>query len=353
MKNIRTVVGAIVVIATLLAGLGCQSEMMSSAPPREPELLELQGDLGVHDPVIIREGGTFYVFCTGGGRRGGITPIRCSKDMYNWTLCGHVFDQLPDWVREEVPRARGAWAPDISYYNGKYHLYYSVSSFGVNHSAIGLATNVTLDPNSPDYQWVDQGMVVRSRPGEDDFNAIDGNLVIEDEDNIWLCWGSFWGGIMMRRVDPATGKLSTTDTTLHCLASRPRVNEHQTPPVEGAIEAPFIVKHGRYWYLFASYDFCCRGPNSTYNIRVGRSRKVTGPYVDREGKRMTEEGGTMVLQSTDGAWVGPGHQAVYRDQHGDYLVFHAYNSQGGRPGSRLFISTMVWENGWPRVAELP
>ena len=348
MRYMTTVLIAIVGTLMLLAGLGCQSTMT----PREPEMLTLQGDLRVHDPVIIREGDTFYVFCTGGGRRSGITPIRCSTDMYNWTLCGHVFDQLPEWVGQEVPRARGAWAPDISYYNGKYHLYYSVSSFGVNTSAIGLATNVTLDPNSPNYEWVDQGMVVRSRAGEDDFNAIDGNLVIEDEDNMWLCWGSFWGGLMMRRVDPATGMLSTEDTTLHCLASRPREGEHQTPPVVGAIEAPFIVRHGRYWYLFASYDFCCRGANSTYNIRVGRSRRVTGPYVDRDGKPMTEGGGTMVLQNTTGPWVGPGHQAVLQEESGDYLVFHAYNAQGGR-GSQLFISTMVWEDGWPRVAELP
>lgn len=348
MGNIKTVFGVTFVALILLVGLGCQSAM---GPAREPELLELYGHLDGHDPVMIREGDTYYIFTTG-GRRGGMVPIRVSKDMYNWTHIGDALSEIPAWVREEVPRARNAWAPDISYFNGKYHLYYSVSSFGVNHSAIGLATNVTLDPNSPGYEWIDQGMVVRSRPDEDDFNAIDGNLVIEDEDNIWLSWGSFWGGIMMRRVNPATGKLCTEDTTLHVLASRPRANEHQTPPVEGAVEAPFIIKHGRYWYLFASYDFCCRGADSTYNIRVGRSRNVTGPYVDRDGKLMTENGGTIVLESTEGAWVGPGHQAIYRDQTGDYLVFHAYNAHGGR-GSRLFISTMVWEKGWPRVAEVP
>jgi arabinan endo-1,5-alpha-L-arabinosidase len=348
MRCTATMSGVTMSLVILVAGLGCQSTM---TPPQEPELLPLQGNLGVHDPVIIREGDTFYVFCTGGGRRSGVTPIRCSKDMYNWTLCGHVFEQLPEWATQEIPRARGAWAPDISYYNGKYHLYYSVSTFGRNDSAIGLATNMTLDPNSPDYKWVDQGMVVRSREGEDDFNAIDGNLVIKDERNVWLCWGSFWGGIMMRRIDPDTGKLSAEDTTMYRLASRAREEEHQTPPVEGAIEAPFIIRHGRYWYLFASYDFCCRGARSTYNIRVGRSRRVTGPYVDRDGKPMAEGGGTMVLESTTGAWRGPGHQAVLQDQSGDYLVFHAYSAANGR--SQLHISTIVWEDGWPRVAKLP
>jgi arabinan endo-1,5-alpha-L-arabinosidase len=157
----------------------------------------------------------------------------------------------------------------------------------------------------------------------------------------------------MRRIDPVTGKLSTKDTTMYNLARRPREGEHQTPPVEGAIEAPFIVRHGKYWYLFASYDFCCRGPNSTYNVRVGRSGRVTGPYVDRDGKPMTEGGGTIVIESTTGDWVGPGHEAVLQDKSGDYLVFHAYNAHGRRPPSQLFISTMVWEDGWPRVAQLP
>jgi hypothetical protein len=165
-------------------------------------------------------------------------PIRCSTNLLDWKRCGSAFDSLPQWATNEITRARGAWAPDISFFNGKFHLYYALSSFGVNESAIGLAVNDTLDQSSPRYQWVDQGLVVRSRPGADDFNAIDPNLVIEDARNVWLCWGSFWGGIKMRRIDPRTGKLSATDTNLYSLASRPRLHAHQTPPVEDAIEAP-------------------------------------------------------------------------------------------------------------------
>ena len=338
-----------IAMLVVLAGLtSCQNIKMQV----EPELFELQGDLRVHDPVIIRQDDTYYVFCTGGGRRSGIIPIRCSKDLYNWTLCSHVFDTMPQWTSKEIPGSRGAWAPDISFFNGKYHLYYSVSTFGRNNSAIGLATNVTLDPNSPDYKWVDQGMVVRSTEGVDDWNAIDGNIAIEDENNVWLCWGSFWSGIKMRRINPETGKLSDKDTTLYSLAGRPRSKEHVTPPVEGAIEAPFIVRHGRYWYLFVSFDFCCRGAKSTYNIDVGRSRKITGPYVDRDGKPMLEGGGTLVLDATTPDWRGPGHQAVLQDETGDYLVFHAYRGDSDRSISELKISTMAWENGWPRVAEL-
>lgn len=314
-------------------------------------MLELQGDLRVHDPVMMRQGDTFYIFCTGGGRRSGIIPIRCSKDLHNWQRCGSVFDRLPEWATQEIPEARGAWAPDISFFNGRYHIYYSVSTFGKNNSAIGLVTNKTLDPNSPDYKWEDQGRVLRSTEGRDDWNAIDGNLVLEGTDKAWLCWGSFWGGIKMRRIDRATGKFSREDTTLYSLASRPRAGAHQTPPTEGAIEAPFIVKHKDYWYLFVSFDFCCRGAKSTYKIMVGRAKSVTGPYVDREGKAMTKGGGTLVLEATTPDWRGPGHCAVVQDTSGDYLVFHAYHGQTGR--SELKISTIVWEDGWPKVSELP
>ncbi len=149
-------------------------------------------------------------------------------------------------------------------------------------------------------------------------------------------------------------KLSTKDTRLYSLASRPRTDDgNATSAGEGAIEAPFIVRHDGYWYFFLSFDRCCRGPRSTYNIRVGRSKKVTGPYVDRDGKPMLAGGGTMVLEAATPAWRGPGHQAVLQDISGDYLAFHAYNGQGGRPASRLFISTMVWKDGWPAVAPLP
>lgn len=347
MKKI-TFIYCVVLSIVLITGLSCSS----TAPQVEPEVLTLEGDLRVHDPVVIKEGDTYYVFSTGGGRRsGGVIPIRCSKDLVHWKEIGYVFESLPEWAPKEIQRARGAWAPDISYYNEKYHLYYSVSTFGRNNSAIGLVTNKTLDPNSPDYKWEDQGMVVRSTEGKDDWNAIDANLVYENKNSVWLCWGSFWSGIQMRRIDYETGKLSTEDTRHFTLSSRPRLNEHQTPPVEGAVEAPFIIKHGRYWYLFVSFDFCCRGAKSTYNIVVGRSRKITGPYVDKDGVPMTEGGGTQVIEATTPNWRGPGHNSVLQDDGGDYLVFHAYHGETGR--SELKISTMVWEDGWPRVGELP
>ncbi|MGH9159107.1 MAG: arabinan endo-1,5-alpha-L-arabinosidase, partial [Vicinamibacteraceae bacterium] len=246
------------------------------------------------------------------------------------------------------PRARNAWAPDIAFFNGKYHLYYSVSSFGSRNSAVGLLTTPTLNATDPDYAWNDKGVVLRSYEERDDWNAIDPNVVIENEKNAWLAWGSFWGGIKMRRIDPVTGKHSTMDDTMYSLSSRPREQ-----PTNGAVEAPFIVRRDGYWYLFVSFDRCCRGPESTYKVVVGRSRAVTGPYVDKAGRKMTEGGGSLVIEATSGAWRGPGHQAVLGDNGQDYLFFHAYYAAGRGRGSALQISTMVWEDGWPRVGALP
>jgi len=347
MKPFTTMIMAwIWFLGALLVGVSHRS---IAAPP-QPEMLELAGDLSVHDPAMIRHGDTFYIFSTGGRPGTGVIYMRCSKDLYNWTRCGSIFERLPEWTRREIPEARSAWAPDISFFNCKYHLYYSVSTFGTNNSAIGLATNLTLDPNSPDYKWEDQGMVIRSVAGRDDYNAIDGNLVLEGSDKAWLCWGSFWGDIKMRRIDRATGKLSIADTTVYSLASRPSAVSCQRSAA-GAIEAPFIVKHEGFWYLFVSFDLCCRGVDSTYKIMVGRSQNVTGPYKDRDNRLMTEGGGSLVLQATTPNWRGPGHCAIVQDVSGDYMVFHAYHGSTGR--SELKMSTIVWEYGWPRVAELP
>lgn len=313
------------------------------------QVLPLSGDVApVHDPTAIAAGDGYYVFSTGGRPGQGAIPIRTSADLRAWKTAGFVFTSLPEWAMREIPQARNAWAPDVSFRDGRYWLYYSVSSFGSRNSAIGLATNRSLDPSGPDYRWEDQGMVLRSRQEVDDWNAIDPNVVIEDARNVWLSWGSFWGGIKLRRLDPATGKPSATDTVLHSLASRPRV-----PPIDGSVEAPTIVRHGDWWYLFVSFDRCCRGAESSYHVVVGRSRSVTGPYLDRASTPMTEGGGSVVITATTPTWRGPGHQSVLRVGAQDYLVFHAYHGAGLGRGSALQISTMNWEDGWPKVGSLP
>jgi arabinan endo-1,5-alpha-L-arabinosidase len=343
MHTARVTLG-VIAISVFAFGLVRQDVRAGAAQ----SVLTLDGDVSpVHDPVVIKEKGTYYVFCTGGRSGQGVLPIRTSSDMRTWKAAGFVFESLPEWVGKEVPMARNAWAPDISYFNGKYHLYYSVSSFGSRNSAIGLATTRTLDPSSPDYRWQDEGMVLRSYQDKDDWNAIDPNLVL-DGDRAWLAWGSFWGGIKMRRVDPSSGKLSAADETMHALSSRPREQ-----PINGSVEAPFIVRHGDYWYLFVSFDRCCRGAQSTYNVVVGRSQSVTGPYVDRSGKSMSEGGGTLVLEATTPTWRGPGHPAIFREDGKDFMFFHAYFGEGRGRGSALQISTLVWEDGWPKVGVLP
>ncbi len=311
----------------------------SAFTPLTAGILNLQGfTQRIHDPVLAAENGRYYVFSTGSR-----LIVICSDDMIEWTWCGRVFDQNPDWLTAAVPGlgAGDLWAPDISYFNGKWHLYYAGSTFGSNRSAIGLATNVTLDPESPDYRWQDEGLVIASRLS-DNWNAIDPNFVLDGDGQPWLAFGSYWSGIKLHKLDPATGKLAADDTTLYSLAQRVGGNT--------AIEAPFIIQHGGYYYLFVSFDACCQGAASTYNVRVGRAEKITGPYVDQAGIPLLQGGGTLILSAYD-RWRGPGHNGIYQDEAGtDWLVYHAYDAKEvGIP--KLRIEAIRWdEAGWPQLA---
>ena len=330
------------VLAIPATSLLCQS----------PRPLTLSGDYPfTHDPSVAREGETYYVFATTSRAGQGQLPIRRSRDLVVWNRCGYVFDSIPAWIRESSPTTRELWAPDISYFQGKYHLYYAYSSFGSNASGIALATNETLDPQNSRYHWNDEGLVLKSTKA-DDFNAIDPNIVLDKQGHAWLSFGSFWSGIKMRRIDPITGKISSADSTLYSLAAR-AMPDRREPPKPGlpadwqAIEAPFIVRHGSFYYLFVSFDLCCRGTASTYRTMVGRSRNVTGPYVDKDGETMLKGGGTQLL-AANSRWLGPGGESVLQRPEGDILVFHAYDAITGKPA--LQISTLTWKNGWPHAA---
>ncbi|MCH7627218.1 MAG: arabinan endo-1,5-alpha-L-arabinosidase [Proteobacteria bacterium] len=303
----------------------------------------LSGDLTVHDPVLIREGATWYVFSTVGKYVG----IKTSPDLHHWTNAGAVFAEIPAWATQAVPGTEGIWAPDISHVNGEYRLYYSVSTFGSNRSAVGLATSPTLDPKSKAYRWTDRGLVVQSTPA-DDFNAIDPNFVVDAQGRQWLALGSFWSGIKLFPLDPKTGK-PAAGAEPYSIASRPAPAGAPAP-----IEAPFIVPHGGAYYLIASYDYCCKGVNSTYYTVVGRADRITGPYKGRDGSAMIQGGGTILLRADlqeKQRYRGPGHAGAFTDKDGtSWLVWHAYDREAnGAPVLR--VARLRWDaDGWP-VAE--
>lgn len=280
---------------------------------------------------------TYYVVSTGRG-----INLSSSPDLRTWKRLGRVFEEdVPAWAKQEIPESNGIWAPDLSYHDGLYYLYYSVSSFGSQRSVIGLAVNKSLDPQSPDYEWVDRGKVIESWADRVDFNAIDPALFV-DEDGKWLLvWGSHWGGLKVIEVDPKTGK-PLEGAERQSIAARPNTRSH-------AIEAPFVMYHEGYYYLFVSWDACCDGADSTYKVTVGRSKSSTGPYVDQAGRKMTDGGGTVVLESDD-RWRGPGHNGVITNEKGHWMIHHTYDMENLRAQRILQVRPMTWsEDGWPIV----
>jgi len=298
----------------------------------------------VHDPVMIKQGDTFYLFCTGMG-----ITMWSSMDMVKWKKEKQVFEKAPTWAVEAIPGYSGhTWAPDISFHNGQYYLYYSVSAFGKNTSCIGVATNKTLNPNDPLYQWIDHGKVVQSVPGRDMWNAIDPNLMLDDSGKPWLVFGSFWEGIKLVKLNPEM-TAPAEPQEWHTVAARPRdYYTDEKNAGEGSIEAPFLFKKDKYYYLFVSFDFCCRGLESNYKVVVGRSENIIGPYVDKNGFKMIYGGGTPVLTGNKD-WPGVGHNAAYTFDGQDYIIYHGYDARDqGKP--KLLIDKLNWDaDGWPIV----
>lgn len=313
----------------------------------------------VHDPAVAYCDGTYYMYTTGY-----LVDILTSKDMKTWEFTGHVFDKAPEWAVKSVPGYTGhTWAPDIQFHNGVYYLYYSCSSFGKNTSAIGVATNTTLNPSSPDYRWVDHGCVVNSVAGRDLWNAIDPNLIIDENGDGWMSFGSFWGGIKLVRLDatltrPAEpqewfpicrrpeGTAEDTSETDDAITADPRGPDFD--PGNGAVEAPYIIRHDGYYYLFVSYDLCCRGAKSTYKVVVGRSKTVTGPYYDAEGTPLMQGGGTIVASGND-RFPGLGHCAVLNFGGKDMMFMHGYDKENAYT-SKLITRPIEWDAaGWPKI----
>lgn len=321
-----------------------QSETPQDSTRRRPKMPRITNEPMVHDPVLAQENGRYYMFCTGFG-----IDMWSSEDRITWKRERPVLDPIPAWAHEAVPAYQGhTWAPDICRVGDKWYLYYSCSTFGKNISAIGVAVNKTLDPSSPDYHWQDLGQVVHSQPKIDDYNAIDPNLIIDKKGKPWLTFGSFWDGIQLVRLDK---DLKTPIGKPVTIARRLAPDPDGSPRKKNnnAIEAPFIVRRGNFYYLFVSYDFCCKGLSSNYKIAVGRSRKLVGPYLDRNGKPMLDAGGEVIAAESD-RYAGVGHCGVYEFDGQWFVIAHAYDKTKNG-ASMLYLHKINWNDGWPVIEQ--
>lgn len=289
----------------------------------------LTGVLGAHDPTVIHDGGRWWYFATGRGMR-----IKDSIDGVAWHQRGPLFETELSWWRADAPHMRplDVWAPDLQRFGDRIWCYYAVSEFGKNNSAIGLKSCTDLARGD----WRDDGRVLGSKSGVDAYNAIDPNLTIDAAGQPWLAFGSWFDGIHVVRLDPATMKPTGT---IYSIARR-----------DHGIEAANIVRAHGFYYLFVSIDKCCEGAASTYKIACGRATSITGPYVDKANVPMANGGGT-VLEAGGERWKGPGGQDVYFDGTSWIIARHAYDAQNaGRPTLR--IADLYWDSQhWPTLVQ--
>ena len=277
----------------------------------------LDGQIGIHDPsTVVRCNGKYYTYGTGGSSL-------VSDD--GWT-----------WKRGAALPRRGL-APDVIHIGDRYYVYVAANIGAQPKAAINMISNKTLDPDSPDYKW-EEGGVVASSDGVEDCNAIDPGVFLDPTDGrLWLVYGSYFGYIRLVELDPKTGK---------------RLNPNDRPrDLAINCEASDMMYHDGWYYLLATHGSCCRGADSGYNIRVGRAKKVTGPFLDNEGIDMIQGGGKLFAGS-GGRAVGPGHFGLL-DLGGGVqkfsLHFEADLDRGG--ASVLDIRPLLWKDGWPVAGE--
>lgn len=299
---------------------------LATTQPTPPTLIH------PHDPVLVSDGLAYHVFAS----HGGLFHWR-SKDLVNWERVPSVMKTAPEWSIGKIAPDPGIWAPEVAFFNNRWHVYYSLSSFGSQRSAIALKTGASLDPSAPNYGWKDEGPVLESFPGMD-FNAIDPAFVMDAEGKPWLSWGSFNKGIYLSKIDEKTGKLLGEPIQI---AARPG---------NTALEAPHLFYRDGYYYLVISYDFCCRGARSTYKLVVGRSKQITGPYLSREGKSMLEGEATLLMRSHDFV-LGPGQSSTIQ-REGKWVFAHHYydGRRNGEP--TLAVRDLYFDaDGWPLLGE--
>jgi hypothetical protein len=308
-----------------------------------PAQEQLEGNYYAHDPSTIIKAGTNYYFF----RTDTYISINRSSDLRTWSSAGSVFSGgWPAWITNAVPGFEGFWAPDIAYFNGKYHLYYSCSDWGTIDSAIGLVTTPSL--SSP--VWTDQGKVVQSDASWETttntdltaFNCIDPSILVDTNGTVWMSFGSYSDGILVMQLDPATGKRISTNSPIT------KVADNGTTFFSNTTEGSCLYQRSGYYYLFVNFGGCCSGVDSTYNIRVGRSASPTGPFLDRSGVDMTNGGGTMVLEST-GRFIGPGHTGILNENGTNWFSYHYYDANDNG-WSKLGLGRLEWTaDGWPAL----
>lgn len=326
-------------LGALLACLSCTGqpdvvatqEVMVTEPvePADPTQLSLRGDLVLFDPSAIFDGERYWIISTGAGM-----PVRTSTDLENIELVGDAVEGLPAWAADEVPKATHFWSPDWASFGGRYHLYYALAGGGTNQACIGHASASELGLVGT---WTDDGVPLICTPADSDWHGIDPSVLVDDDGKAWLLIGSAGTGLRILELD-ATGARTAEEPVI--VAARPE---------GGVIQASTLTKHGEFYYIFASFDLCCKGVESTRSIRFGRSSTLLGPYVDKEGTPLLEGGGSVLLQGGT-RWKGPGSNDVLYVGQQSYSFYFAYDAENGGKTS-LRLSTLTWDSdGWPRSA---
>ncbi|PYH98093.1 endo 1,5-alpha-arabinanase abnA [Aspergillus ellipticus CBS 707.79] len=289
-----------------------------------------------HDPGLIRResDGTYFRFSTGDK----ISYVSASSLEGPWTSVGSM---LPDGSSIDLDGNDDLWAPDVSYIDGLYYVYYAVSTYGSQDSAIGLATSETMDYDT----WTDHGSVGVESSSSKIYNAIDANLLI-DGDDYYLQFGSYWDDIYQVAMDsPPTTKSGSS------------YNLAYQPSGTHAEEGSYLYKYGDYYYLFYSAGICCGydtdkpAAGDEYHIEVCRSTSPTSGFVDADGTACDDGGGTLVLES-HGTVYGPGGQGVYDDPtYGTVLYYHYMNTDIGiaDADAQFGWNVIDWSTGWPVV----
>lgn len=293
--------------------------LLATALTPEPAAFALDGTIGIHDPsTVVLSNGKFYTYGTGGSSL-------VSDDGWTW--------------RAGTALPRRGLAPDVIHIGDRYYVYVAANVGPQPRADVNMIWSKSLDPASPDYKW-EEGGVVASSDGIEDSNAIDPGVFRDPNDGrLWLVYGSYFGYIRLVELDPKTGKrLHPGDRPLNLAIN---------------CEASDMIFHDGWYYLLATHGSCCRGADSGYNIRMGRSRKVTGPFIDNMGVDMIVGGGKQLIGS-GGRVIGPGHFGLLDLGDGIYRFSMHWEADLDRGGaSVLDIRPLLWKDGWPVAGENP